>query len=182
MYGTFCNEAQNQHFCTPTTTSSRGSTYPFLARNGAIKWWKGRVKKLVMVYLCVMRCRYVDSNGVVRICGDCDLKGSQHYPVRFGLAITECFLEHYPMVKENVKKTRQALQQKPRPEAKDSLSVYRFIGLSVYRFICKESPEFISFTSSFIIIYHHLSVYRFIGLSVYRFIGLSVYRFIGLSV
>jgi hypothetical protein len=63
--------------------------------------------------------RYVDSNGVSRICGDCDLKRSQHYPERFGLAITECFLENYPMVKANVEKRRAALEAKPLKEAKE---------------------------------------------------------------
>ena len=51
-----------------------------------------------------------------------DLKRSQHYPERFGLAITECFLEHYPMVKKNVEERRAALEAKPLKEAKDRVA------------------------------------------------------------
>ena len=124
-------------------------------------------------------CRYVDSQGVTRICGASDLKSSQHYPVRFGAAVAECFLEHYEEVKTCVKETKKNLLASPQKEVKDYGGqiclymswIYRFIGLSVYRFIGLFAIS--------------LSVYRFIGLSVYllsvyRFIGLSVYRFIGL--
>ena len=104
--------------------------------------------------------RYVDSQGVSRICGASDLKASQHYPVRFGAAVTECFLEHYDEVQACVKKTKHTLlSSSPAKEAKDHVWLKGYIFVAP---IC-------------------LSVYRFIGLSVYRFIGLSVYRFIGLS-
>jgi hypothetical protein len=109
-----------------------------------------------------------------------DLKASQHYPQRFGQAVTECFLHNYPEVVETVQKTKDKLESnRPKKEAKDHgcktvrrnigkiFTVYWFIGLSVlvYRFI-----------GVLVIV-----VYRFIGLSVN---GLSVYRywFIGLSV
>jgi len=65
--------------------------------------------------------RYVDGSGVQRICGDCDLKASQHYPVRFGCAVAECFLEHYELVKETAEKTQSILQASPtKKEAKDT--------------------------------------------------------------
>ncbi|CAL1143856.1 unnamed protein product [Cladocopium goreaui] len=63
--------------------------------------------------------RYIDSNGIPRICGDSDLKASQHYPRRFGCAVAECFLDHYEEVRQHVKETREELQRAPRKEAKD---------------------------------------------------------------
>ena len=117
--------------------------------------------------------------------------------------MTECFLEHYELVKETAEKTQHALQQAARPkkEAKDLFSskivlvktcCIQFgckgykrkeqtigLGLSVYRFIGLSVYRFIGVSDYRFI---GLSVYRFVGLSVCRFIGLSVYRFIGLSV
>ena len=117
--------------------------------------------------------RYKDGNGLDRICGDVDSKASQHYPQRFGQAVTECFLHNYPEVVETVQKTKDKLESnRPKKEAKDHgcktvrrnigkiFTVYWFIGLSVL-------------------------VYRFIGvlvIVVYRFIGLSWVLVIGMGV
>ena len=82
--------------------------------------------------------RYKDGNGLDRICGDVDLKASQHYPQRFGLAVTECFLANYPSVVESVQKTKEELEShEPKKEAKDleMAKIYSqcimFIGVSV---------------------------------------------------
>jgi hypothetical protein len=93
-----------------------------------------------------------------------DLKASQHYPQRFGQAVTECFLHNYPEVVETVQKTKDKLESnRPKKEAKDHgcktvrrnigkiFTVYWFIGLSVL-------------------------VYRFIGLSWVLVIGMGVTR------
>ena len=166
------SEAANRHFFIATTSSSRSFTFHFHAVNGHLIWCEGHIV-LNQVFLgqttgllvskgsvstsYVIPGRYIDSNGISRICGDSDLKASQHYPRRFGCAVAECFLDHYEEVRQHVSETRKELQRAPRKEAKDC----RF----------KTNMGYGNFKASF-------SVYRFIGLSG-DFIGLSVYRFIG---
>lgn len=125
------NEALNQRFYIRITRSSSIYTCHCLAVSGHPVWWKGMGlwrtclnkkwgnKPGVVDIPSLTPGRYIDSNGIQRICGDCDLKASQHYPARFGCAITEVFLENYEMIKKTSKETRKALKEKPKKEAKD---------------------------------------------------------------
>ena len=63
-----------------------------------------------------------------RICGGADLKQSQHYPRRFGMAISELFLEHYEMISAKVKDRRKELKAKTCKEAKDRYGVSNCLG------------------------------------------------------
>lgn len=57
-----------------------------------------------------------------RIQGGCDLKSSQHYPPRFGMAVSEIFLQNYEEIKKAVKdNTKEILANPPRKELKDLL-------------------------------------------------------------
>ena len=64
--------------------------------------------------------RYLDGSGVQRVQGGQDLKKSQHYPARFGMAICEIFLQHYPDIKKAVKANeKQILAEPAKRELKD---------------------------------------------------------------
>ena len=63
--------------------------------------------------------RYIDSNGVERVCGGADLKRSQHYPERFGAAVMEVYMMHHEEVKKAVKDNKKDLEENPRKELKE---------------------------------------------------------------
>ena len=47
--------------------------------------------------------RYVDSNGLARVCGGADLKASQYYPRLFGHAVAQLYESHAKEIKYEVK-------------------------------------------------------------------------------
>ena len=66
--------------------------------------------------------RYIDSKGKKRVQGGADLKMSQHYPDRFGLAISEIFLQNYEDIKKVVENNTKEINERPaKKELKDSL-------------------------------------------------------------
>ena len=50
--------------------------------------------KLAIIYMYIYRLRYVDSQGIQRVCGGADLKGSQYYPTLLGRAVAELYAAH----------------------------------------------------------------------------------------
>lgn len=65
----------------------------------------------------------MDAQGVRRVQGGKDLKCSQHYPPRFGLAAMEVYMEHYEEVKNEVATMKVQLLEKPKKELKDCLAM-----------------------------------------------------------
>ena len=46
--------------------------------------------------------RYVDGSGVNRVSGGADLKGSQHYPKLFGMAVAELYQQNRGRILQDV--------------------------------------------------------------------------------
>lgn len=63
--------------------------------------------------VCRLPVRYIDGSGAQRVQGGSDLKKSQHYPPRFGMAICEVFLQHYPDIKNAVKANTKTVLANP---------------------------------------------------------------------
>lgn len=88
------------------------------------KTWSAQtsLKPLVMQHMSANSgLRYQDSSGVARVQGGPDLKGSQHYPVRFGETIMELFMANHKAVKDHVKKTTEKLEGLSCKELKDPI-------------------------------------------------------------
>ena len=58
--------------------------------------------KAICPYMLATVLRYLDSNGILRVCGGSDLKSSQHYPKLLGLAVAELFHGHRECVKQKI--------------------------------------------------------------------------------
>ncbi|CAK9003302.1 unnamed protein product [Durusdinium trenchii] len=72
------------------------------------------------VFEAEMSNKYVDSSGQLRVSGGSDLKMSQHYPERFGIAVFELYMDHRKQIMKEVKNNQEALLNGPiRKELKD---------------------------------------------------------------